>query len=308
MQILKKIISIEEAVQLRDNHLKSGANKSITELLSLPIFFDWVACSVDKFKFKMFLAGGDDGVAMRFFWNQSYEKLTLKLWSVFAATEKNVIIIDIGSHTGAYTLTAMSAAPNATVISFEPHFMNFARLNLNIRANGYSPLNAFMLGISDKNGTAPFSIPTDISYLSSGGSIKEDDHSLQTIINTVSIDDFLNIEDATVSLLIKIDVEGHENYVIRGMIRHIKKYRPIIFFESTDTQASTEIYEELNSLGYEFYLIDDNLLTITHTANINPVLTGSGAINPHKLNRLAVHKSTIKSQTYGAILSQNSFF
>jgi hypothetical protein len=57
----------------------------IGELLNKPVFFDWVDCRLkENIHFQMFLAGADDGVAMRFFWNGSYEKTTLSLWGEFA--------------------------------------------------------------------------------------------------------------------------------------------------------------------------------------------------------------------------------
>jgi len=77
----------------------------ITQLAALPPLYDWVHCSSGHSGFRMMLAADDDGIALRFFWNGSYEKTTLKAWAHYA--KKVGFAIDIGAHTGAYTLAAM---------------------------------------------------------------------------------------------------------------------------------------------------------------------------------------------------------
>ena len=60
-------------------------NFNINELSQMPELFDWVNCDVGvENKFHMFLGGKDDGVALRFFWNGSYEKYTLKTTTNFS--------------------------------------------------------------------------------------------------------------------------------------------------------------------------------------------------------------------------------
>ena len=80
----------------------------------MPELFDWVNCDVGvENKFHMFLGGKDDGVALRFFWNGSYEKYTLKIWSELAKKIKG-FALDIGAHTGCYSLAALAAAVAAS--------------------------------------------------------------------------------------------------------------------------------------------------------------------------------------------------
>ena len=69
------------AHQKRSEFPKSNSF-NISELQKLPKFYNWVNCHVtDDIDFRMCLGGGDDGVAMRFFWNGGYEKFSLKLWT-----------------------------------------------------------------------------------------------------------------------------------------------------------------------------------------------------------------------------------
>jgi FkbM family methyltransferase len=269
--------------------LPNGPMFSISDLLNLPKFYNWVDCFVTKeLNFQMYLAGADDGVALRFFWNGCYEKTTIGLWSHFV--KHGGVIIDIGAHTGAYTLAAFSADPNASILSFEPHFMNFSRLNMNLRGNGCDPKNIFMLGVGEKNEILPFSTPFNTSYLTSGGSIGAKDNTLITDIQVVGLDEFIPQSIRSEVRLIKIDVEGHEDACLRGMHRLIFESQPIIFLECIHGASGLAVSKTLKELNYVFYVINDDTGEIYQVDNILPETDDSGNIVRSKLNRIATHK------------------
>jgi hypothetical protein len=56
---------------------------------------------------KMWLAGNDDGVALRFHHGYVYEPVSLAAWQ--ACCECGGVAIDVGAHTGVYTLAAYAA-------------------------------------------------------------------------------------------------------------------------------------------------------------------------------------------------------
>ena len=67
MKKAQLIIANELAYQKKIS-LDSGNNFNIGELHTLPLLFDFVGCHINnENKFCMFLGGGDDGVALRFF-------------------------------------------------------------------------------------------------------------------------------------------------------------------------------------------------------------------------------------------------
>ncbi len=260
---------------------------AISELVGQPKFFDWVDCRpAQDVSFSMFLAGADDGVALRFFWNGHYERTTLKAWSYFA--RRSDIILDIGAHTGAYTLAALASNGAAQTISFEPYFMNFSRLNMNLRGNGFSPSNAYMVGVGDKSAVMPFSVSSDVSYLSSGGSVGVRENAFTTNIQVVALDDFIPAEMASRIKLIKIDVEGFEAACLRGMTNLVGKSRPIIFFECTDRAAGLEVHKRLSQLGYVFFVSDEATGQVTRVAQIEPAVDAKGGLLMNQLNRIAL--------------------
>lgn len=272
-------------------------NFTINQLLKLPLFFDWINCKLDKdIHFKMYLAGADDGVALRFFWNGHYEKTTLKLWSYLSRISD--VIIDIGAHTGAYTLAALASNKKASVYSFEPHFMNFARLNLNLRGNFFNTERLLMLAVGQENATLPFSISTSLDYLSTGGSIGNRQNAKVTNIQVVAIDSLFPYEILSKISLIKMDVEGHEPSCLGGMANAISTSRPIIFLESVVEKSSSLSSSILSEMGYCFFTVDDISGQISKVDTISSEIDINGNIAMHRLNRIAVPKDRIDDLIY----------
>lgn len=261
-------------------------NFNINELSLMPELFDWVNCDVGiENKFHMLLGGKDDGVALRFFWNGFYEKYTLKTWAQLAQ-EINGFVLDIGAHTGSYSLAALTANKNLNVLSFEPHYMNFARLILNFNANKFNTNNVFMCCVGDENKFVPFSTFSSVGYLTSGGSVGQKVGATVNSVQQVALDSFLIDEVIRNIHLIKIDVEGYEANVLKGM-KKILGHKPTIFFECIEKNSAKLTQEILLSYGYNFYEIDDLIGKVKKVKNLEPQFDQSNKLVMHKLNRIA---------------------
>lgn len=281
----------DEAIKYR-NKLPKINNFTIIELYQMPKFFGWLKHSINRInKIHMFLGGNDDGVALRCFWNNHYEKKTLEIWSKLSAIEG--IILDIGAHTGIYSLVANNSIKKGQILSFEPHFLNFARLNLNLRGNGFSTRTMFMNTVGKENQIQPFSVMNNIDYLTSGGKIGNIKNQFTTQIQTIAIDSFLDKTARNNVKLIKIDVEGNEYQCLQGMIETIKSSKPVIFFECISEKNNREIETVLKSHGYSFFIIDDIEGFLEKTENINPILDNNNNIINRYINRLAIPKTKL---------------
>ncbi len=266
----------------------------IRELLSMPPYYNWVSCDSGLGKFSMFLGGRDDGVALRFFWNGTYERMTLKTWAWFA--KRASIALDIGAHTGAYTLAAKAANPAISVVSFEPYMMNFARLNLNLRANGHDTINSYMMAVGAEEGKLPFSVSTSQDYLTSGGAIGARPNSATTEVNVVAIDALATDDIRTRIGLVKIDTEGFESECIKGMRNVITTARPVIFLECIEPKSSAAVQEHLAKEGYRFFEVDDNAHTIRPVADLAPSLDNNGKAIYGRLNRIALPQGDLTAE------------
>ncbi len=266
---------------------------TLKEIMNKPKFFDWVKCVANnQCKFYMYLGGGDDGVAMRFFWNGCYEPKTLDLWVKLVKQSQGVI--DIGAHTGSYTLAAWMSNSQAKIFSFEPHYLNFSRLNLNLRGNGISTSNAFMFACGNTNQIAPFSVSTSLDYLSTGGSLGKRAHAAMNYVQVVSVDKFFRKTKGLVIDLIKLDVEGHEPQCLIGLGDIIERDKPTFILESVHLDSSKVSESFLKDRGYVFFMIDDNSGHVEEVERLEPTFNDSGSINMERLNRLAVHSSKIQ--------------
>jgi len=265
-------------------------NFTIVEMLNdLPKLFDWVSCSSGHSDFNMF-AGDDDGVALRFFWNGSYEKTTLKAWAALA--KKTAWAVDIGAHTGAYTLAAYAANPTIKVLSFEPNPQNAGRLVLNLRGNGFQETYVFTLAVGAKAETLPFSYGTSAGYLAANGMVgkrfDENPNVITTNTKVVALDNFLMDAVKPHLKLMKIDTEGYESQVIAGMLGILKSAQPIIFFECIELASGANVEAHLKSLGYRFLEVDDDAGTIKPVDVISPILDSRGKPIHSRANRIAL--------------------
>lgn len=286
LENIMKICEINETASQKRLQLPQENYFSIKELQMLPERFDFIECTLGfNLSFRMFLGGSDDGVALRFYWNGSYEKYTLKTWSEFAKN-CNGFALDIGAHTGSYSLAALTSNKNLNILSFEPHYMNFARLILNFNANKFNTSNVFMYCVGDENKFVPFSTFSTLGYLTSGGCVGHRAGATVNQIQQVALDNFLIDEVIQNINLIKIDVEGYEANVLKGM-KNILTQKPTIFFECIDKNSARLTQEILSNYEYNFYEIDDLTGKITKVKNLEPRLDQDNKLIMHKINRIA---------------------
>lgn len=280
--------AISEATQRKTQLTNTDTgNLSISKIQEFPRFFDWVECEVAGRQFVMFCAGGDDGVAMKCYWNGSYERHSLKTWAMLAGRHQKKIIIDVGAHTGIYSLAALSQGAKNT-ISIEPHFANFSRLNLNLRANFFSTKNAKMYAASDRQEWATFVLPTSIDYLSTGGNLDDSAKGLKFPVMTIPLDELVDVTQHGEVSMLKIDVEGFEDLVLKGAEDIITKSKPIIFIECVEREASSRTESVLNNYAYEYYMVEDNQERIRKVRNLTPEYDDNGNIDMQRLNRIAI--------------------
>jgi FkbM family methyltransferase len=122
--------------------------------------------------------------------------------------------LDVGANFGYFTLLAASiTGPSGRVLAVEPSPYAFSRLSETVRVNSLNQVRVEQLGLSDSNGTldlyvslASFHSPT--MSADSGGE--------PVAVPVRRLDDCLADWQADTIDLMKLDVEGHEPFVLRG--------------------------------------------------------------------------------------------
>jgi FkbM family methyltransferase len=131
--------------------------------------------------------------------------------------------VDVGAFVGYYTLlAAREAGPNGKVYALEPDARNHAALLKNLAANGLEgPVRAMSVVAADRAGSVQFHEDKWDPTQSSVSGYRPDGTPLTR--PTCRLDEILRQEEQVD--LIKIDVEGHELAVLRGLEETIGRFR-----------------------------------------------------------------------------------
>lgn len=196
------------------------------------------------------------------FWNGlqgGWESESIKLWIKLCKGAHTTI--DIGANTGIYSLIAKTINSKSLIYSFEPVKRVYLKLNKNIELNNYDIITIEM-AVSNYNGTAKifdtqtehiYSVTVNKNLASSDIIVNE------TIINTISLDSFIDKFNIKKIDLIKIDVETHEAEVLEGFSKYLSIFMPSMLIEILDDEIGRRVQEQVAGLGYLYFNIDERV-------------------------------------------------
>ncbi len=156
------------------------------------------------------------------------------------------VFIDVGANNGWFSLLAATRMrkPGA-VYAFEPASAAYARLKTNIQLNGFDNIvRPSPLAISSASGSAWLFESAFEDGLSSVSKVSR----VCTRVPASTLDEAVKIRPA--SWICKIDVEGHEEEVIRGMeglVKSASRYSLIV--EWSHTYADDSLWNSMARLG-----------------------------------------------------------
>lgn len=141
------------------------------------------------------------------------------------------VFIDVGANAGLYSLVmAKILGPGGRIFAIEPYPRNVSRLRKNIEANllGSCPIEILEVAVSDTSGQAHLALSkysglNRISNDLNEDFISVDIHPLDLLMSKKL--------DKSTHKIIKIDVEGHESFALRGAMLIIETYRPDLIIE-----------------------------------------------------------------------------
>lgn len=149
-----------------------------------------------------------------------------------AAQDRTFIFVDIGANQGLYSLLAARNPHCERVIAFEPVAATFALLGDNIALNNLGgvvrPVHA---AVSLKSGTAR--IATDHAH-SGTASLRAAAPEAGEDIRILGIAGVDTLLEGTAPLIVKIDVEGHEETVIEALMASAHRARIAAIFYEVD--------------------------------------------------------------------------
>jgi len=177
------------------------------------------------------------------------------------------IFVDVGANLGFFTV--LCAPLVSRVIAFEPVSLTHQYCKGNIALNRLTNVDLFQCGLWSENTTA--SIKTDTSNMG-GASISRDGSTFSVeSIRCVSLDAMIASGEVSVSsiAIIKMDIEGAEQFALEGMKASLEKFRPKIVMELNRpamTRFDTTVADIWNFFSSRSY----KLLAFKHWEEIDP--------------------------------------
>ncbi len=168
--------------------------------------------------------------------------------------KKGDIVLDIGANIGYYALAeAKIVGETGKVYAIEPVSSNFKLLKKNINLNNLTNVATFQYAFGDRNSMAEifvsnFSNLSAVNKNAAGGEIVE----VQPV-NMMTIDEF--VKDKETPKLIRMDVEGYEYEILKGMQSTLKENVKILMELHTapgylSPQKLDEVYQIMENNNY----------------------------------------------------------
>jgi FkbM family methyltransferase len=203
-----------------------------------------------------------------------------KAWYIRADYEINIIValrrflrpgmvcMDVGANAGLFALfMATSVGDRGRVFAFEPTAATFQWLQKNIELNALRNVVAENVAVTEQTGVVAFHIgPSDLCVYNSISAVvhpsaKSGQFSRVTV-PAISIDDYCANHDIRRVDCVKIDVEGAELQVLKGMRRVLEENGQIVllieFYRVTAAACGTSVdimADWLGALGFQLFLI-----------------------------------------------------
>lgn len=175
---------------------------------------------------KMLLDLNDKGISFELALDGIREKESTK--NIYDEINEGDIVIDIGANIGYYLLMESKiVGKNGKVYGIEPVPRNFEMMSKNVEINAYSNIELFKFAIGDKAEVSRINISdkcnwSSMIYLENADVIKTVD------VDVIRLDDF--IKNKKYPDFIRMDVEGYEYNVIKGMKSILESKKPLKIF------------------------------------------------------------------------------
>ncbi|MBI4588286.1 MAG: FkbM family methyltransferase [Candidatus Rokubacteria bacterium] len=202
----------------------------------------------------------DDGVA---YWTNSYEQHD-EVRVFVSLLRPGMVVVDVGANIGMYTLlSARAVGPSGSVFAFEPVPEVYRRLTENLAINEIANVVPSRIALSDRTGTARFYLGRNHSM----GSLYRAQTSAVIEVPLDTLDGFLERRGVAKVDAVKLDAEGAEMHIVRGMHRLLgHPDRPILFVEHNfgalraAGSSAEELFTAILRYGYTPHLVEKGRL------------------------------------------------
>lgn len=133
--------------------------------------------------------------------------------------KENPVVLDVGANVGRYSSQVLAYAPSAALHAFEPHPKTFLKLNEQI-GNRATTVNKGVGSAKDTLELFDYESNDGSSHASIHKGVIEDIHRKKAVshqIEVIALEEYLGTNNITTVDLLKIDTEGNELAVLKGL-------------------------------------------------------------------------------------------
>ena len=218
---------------------------------------------------KLFLS--KKGLALSISHYGTYEELESKIME--EKIEMGNIVVDVGANIGLHTLNMARIVGNTgQVFAFEPDPSNFEILKKNVKINNYRNIILEQKAVGDKHGR------TTLYQSDHPGKHRifpqTEQAKGQVQVELTNLDNYFDFDMIDKINFIKIDVEGLEFSVLKGMkniLKNSKKIKILFEFMPENTMevgfTPIELLNYLTSNDFKLYCIDDKTKKLLYVSN-----------------------------------------
>ena len=223
---------------------------------------------------KLFLSKKGLGLSVSHY--GTYEELEAKIME--EKIETGNIVVDIGANIGLHTLNMARIVGNTgQVFAFEPDPSNFEILKKNVKINNYKNIILEQKAVGDKHGR------TTLYQSDHPGKHRifpqTEQAKSQVQVELTNLDNYFDSDMIDKINFIKIDVEGMEFGVLKGMkniLKNNKKIKILFEFVPKDTIEAgfipIELLDYLTSNGFKLYCMDEKTKKLLYVSNNEEIL------------------------------------
>ena len=159
------------------------------------------------------------------------------------------VVFDIGAHVGFFTLLASSlVGSRGKVFAFEPLPRNLTYLREHLQLNQVKNVEVIEAAVSQLCGQTLLdqSVSGYQTQVSEAGTL---------LVTKVCLDELVESNQVPVPDYIKIDVEGHEKFVLKGAQSFLSQHHPTIFLSIHGRPVYQQCRQLLESLDYKIKVL-----------------------------------------------------
>jgi FkbM family methyltransferase len=200
-------------------------------------------------------------IQQQLLWYGHYEKEIGDL--LLAVLGPEDVFLDTGANIGYFSLLAAAKKPGAKIFAFEPSSLAFEKLKQHIRENNFQNIMAIQAAAGDDESEADLFLSAPENSGMSSLAKPENYMGRHEKVSVIRIDDWFHQVRLKKISVVKIDVEGFELAVLKGMQKVIQDFQPLIISEINQQTLSAfgcnpqDIFTFMGKQGYEKFVLTE---------------------------------------------------